>query len=331
MSLFFQKVKAKLGWSLNDGLNALGLGHNKLEPAGFKRVILYHGIDLAGQKKLNSRFLAKDILEQHLVWFKENCWVVPASSMFLEGKNLSKPVISLSFDDGYRNNFQYVLPLLRKYNLPASFFISSIPQLGFDIHWADLLDLVAFTSGKPLIIGQEDYFLKKGAYVHQLTGRSLKSRCKIASSDWLGEMRIELEKQADFRKQQEWNAYWQLMRVSEIKEMASEPLVTLGSHGQSHVSIAAMSSREASRELADSKAWLESISGREIEAFSYPSGEYNENCISMAEAAGYKRQFAVDYLKPEHAHDPRIVDRLVVNPHISWYNQRLALAKGSYF
>lgn len=43
------------------------------------------------------------------------------------------------------------------------------------------------------------------------------------------------------------------------------------------------------REVADNKAWLEDLIGREIDSFAYPGGRYNETTISQVRRAGFSR------------------------------------------
>jgi peptidoglycan/xylan/chitin deacetylase (PgdA/CDA1 family) len=46
-------------------------------------------------------------------------------SNFSTQTSLSSKNIIITFDDGYRDNFLYAAPILKKYNVPATFFVTS--------------------------------------------------------------------------------------------------------------------------------------------------------------------------------------------------------------
>ena len=68
-------------------------------------------------------------------------------------------------------------------------------------------------------------------------------------------------------------------------------LVTIGSHSLTHPSLSMLSEKEARRELCESRARLKKLLRRDINAFSFPYGDFNENLISWCREAGYKRIF----------------------------------------
>jgi len=42
-----------------------------------------------------------------------------------KGKKITPKTIAITFDDGYRDNLLYAAPILKKYNIPATFFVTS--------------------------------------------------------------------------------------------------------------------------------------------------------------------------------------------------------------
>jgi peptidoglycan/xylan/chitin deacetylase (PgdA/CDA1 family) len=68
-----------------------------------------------------------DVFERHLQWLKEHCRLVSLVDL-ASGANISdtgKPVAAITFDDGYDDNHSYALPLLVRYGVPATFFITA--------------------------------------------------------------------------------------------------------------------------------------------------------------------------------------------------------------
>ena len=43
----------------------------------------------------------------------------------LENRELPGGSVAVTFDDGYRNNFEQAMPILQKYGLPATFFVAT--------------------------------------------------------------------------------------------------------------------------------------------------------------------------------------------------------------
>ncbi len=84
------------------------------------------------------------------------------------------------------------------------------------------------------------------------------------------------------------------MSVDELILCASHPLITIGSHSVSHPFLTRCDDPSLRRELGESKAFLESIAGREVELFAYPTGDYDRRVAEATRRAGYRRAFAVD-------------------------------------
>ena len=79
--------------------------------------------------------------------------------------------------------------------------------------------------------------------------------------------------------------------TEELKTLAADPLVTIGSHGMSHKVFPQMTAEEKKKELIISKEKLEIVIGKEVDFFAYSHGQYDEETLSLVRV--YKYAFGV--------------------------------------
>jgi peptidoglycan/xylan/chitin deacetylase (PgdA/CDA1 family) len=67
-----------------------------------------------------------DLFERQLAWLVEHCDMIPMRQMLDAAAEPggSRPAVAITFDDGYADNHEFALPLLVKYGVPATFFVT---------------------------------------------------------------------------------------------------------------------------------------------------------------------------------------------------------------
>ncbi len=310
-------------------LTACGLGAVFQRNRSGRRLINYHGVDERGSTQYNGRFISRASLEQHLAYFTRHFNVVTLTD-YLEGAwHAEKLTVCLTFDDGYRNNLKHVLPLLEKYQAPASFFVTAVAAMGRDTLWPDRLDLTTALSQRSIEIDGETFRKSAGgAYVSERG--TLKQLCVTGGDVFSVQAERALAQVLDLKAHPELAEYWQLMTQEEIRTLSESPLVTVGSHGVSHCSFEHVSRDVAREEMQRSKTWLEDVTGKEVNVFAYPFGHYTRENLDDAEALGFTHQLALDFRRPEDEQDPRLYGRFGVNPYIEWDLQLIFMLNGRY-
>jgi peptidoglycan/xylan/chitin deacetylase (PgdA/CDA1 family) len=108
-------------------------------------VLTYHHIRKAKTGDYNS--VSPEIFDQQMNWLKENNYQVISYGQFYQiltstAKEPQKSVV-ITFDDGYKDQYQNGLPILKKYGYPAIFFVNynSINWWGY-MSWDMLKDLI---------------------------------------------------------------------------------------------------------------------------------------------------------------------------------------------
>lgn len=108
-------------------------------------ILTYHNFDPSNPGSMG---ITTQKFEEQLKWLKDNGYtVIPLQDLvsYLQGKSSSIPAKSvvITADDGRDSVYKYMLPLVRKYNIPVTLFIypSSISNAKYAMTWEQLKEL----------------------------------------------------------------------------------------------------------------------------------------------------------------------------------------------
>ena len=249
----------------------------------------------------NAYSLNKDLaitpekLEEFILFFKQKGYIfisLDELAAWLDGKfNIQQKFICLTFDDGYQDTLIYGLPILKKHNVPATIYITNCLPNGTAIMWWYLFEnhlkfhsKLILNSSKGISefhwADEQDAFSQFGKVseaIKIIPGNELKEVLSLS----FGLSASEIEKQGE-----SISLSW-----DEIKELANEPLITIGAHTMNHISVKHQTEELVFDEMKSSKSEIEKHIGKEVVHFAYPFGgefDVSKRDLELAAKAGFK-------------------------------------------
>jgi peptidoglycan/xylan/chitin deacetylase (PgdA/CDA1 family) len=279
--------------------------------------IFYHGVVNKDSSHIFARHIQTEQFEQHMKYLHKNFNVISQSEafeMYKQGIKADKYTLTVSFDDGYLNNLHNALPIIEKYKIKTTFFISGVCTEDENyLMWADIVAFARYFSEESYVIIEDKKFIKQGKFnlVTQDGKYNIADYIKKLSYEErtivLGQL-VDRYKLNDKLKDipSEW---WKLLNSEQLKNLSSSELVTIGSHGFFHYNLANIAHEKAFDEMKKSKEILEDITQTAINSISFPDGSYNEEVKKMARSLGYTELLAVDYRCASDIHEKDILNR----------------------
>jgi peptidoglycan/xylan/chitin deacetylase (PgdA/CDA1 family) len=221
--------------------------------------------------------------------------------------NLPHRAVAITFDDGYVDNLIYAKPILEKYNIPATFFITT-GNLGQEKEfWWDELEQVLLTP-KPLPlklsleIKGEIYHWELEEYNNSKLDSNIKAwqakkgaRLFLYYSLWQ-KLQPLLAKNRDriLQKIYTWaeitpqtRPYYRPLQPQELPFLATKNLIEIGAHTLNHPFLSNLILESQREEIKTSKKYLEVILKSPVTSFSYPFGKYTLDTVSLVKTMGF--------------------------------------------
>ncbi len=247
---------------------------------GKKLILVYHRINDTTYDF--NRITVKPLcFEEHLRYLKENFEILSVCDILkYDG---TRNAVAVTFDDGYKDFYDIALPLLKKYDFPATVFISTqnigeikefwmtelLRLLYFSKEYEEELELNIFGQDIRLPVSNINQRTEAYAFLRNVFMRSGRKR----KEDILDSIRRQLKTDAHGRKE------YLPLHEEEIRYLAQEKLVDIGAHTVSHPSLARLGREEMQAEVQESMEVLTKLTGKKIKMFAYPfggTGDHND-------------------------------------------------------
>jgi peptidoglycan/xylan/chitin deacetylase (PgdA/CDA1 family) len=326
----WSKSIRKAAYLSGDARHIFGLDKDLYQNARGNRIVLYHNVCKSDPHKFNTLFITAERFEEHLQYYKKYFNVVSLDDYYAGNFSNEKFNITLTFDDGLANNYNYILPLLTKYRIPATFFVTAIRDAGFDILWNDMLSIAGYYGPEKFTYKNQTYRKNRNSKYVDDKGVPYADKLRAAGFNEKAALMSILEQLTGFKANRQDDDYWLQMTPVQIKTMSASAFVTIGAHGYYHNDLALIYPTNAASEMMMCKEYLENITGKQISSFAFPYGSYNEQVLKDAKEAGYTQLLATDFIKQEDGRDITMHERFTVNPFISTPNQLNAIIRGRY-
>lgn len=252
-------------------------------------ILTYHRVLPAGEcadYPFPSMAMDLDAFRDQVRWLADRFTVLPVGEALGElqkGASPDRPLVSLTFDDGYRDNARLAAPVLEDSGLRATFFVTAGLAGTGELLWFDRAALTWEREGPPAV----------RAAVARLPGRATGAPELATRRDWVEFLKtldpdrctsvLEAIEGAGGPPRDE---RFGLMTAGEVRALADAGH-EIASHSLTHPVLTRLEDEGLRRELLGSRERLEAWLGRPVRGFAYPNGDHDARTVEAARSAGY--------------------------------------------
>jgi len=203
----------------------------------------------------------------------------------------------VTFDDGWADNYAYAFPILKKYGIHATMFVSTNIIGSNELPWTDRVAYYTYNSALDNIIqvtecawkkigkessGIQQFIKDKRFFVERVIFdmKKMKNQEILSVMDEF-DSKFSYEKEC-LMKSRPW------MTWDEIMEM-KDGGISFGSHAHNHLILTSIPLRQVQDEVVMSKRILFERMGARVTMFSYPNGCYNNEIIRVISENGFTK------------------------------------------
>ncbi len=201
-----------------------------------------------------------------------------------------RPFACLTFDSGYRDVHDHAWPILRRNRAPFTIYVAAnfVDHVG-EAWWMALARIIETQARIGLAVGNDEY-----RFV--CTTRMQKAEVYHALEELLWSLQSDHDIRATMRELcmrynvnlSSFNQYF--LNWDQVREMAADPLVTIGTQSVSHAILTKLRPSDAEKEMEMGRSVIEAAIGQRPKHFAYPFGDarsFGAREVRMVQALGF--------------------------------------------
>ena len=286
-------------------------------------ILLYHRVTTVSSDPW-SLCVSPRHFSEHLETLHRLGELVPLQHVLTDAArwNSSKPIIALTFDDGYVDNLMIAKPILDRYGVPATVFVTTGYVGGRREFWWDELERLMVS---PVTLPQFLELTLRGKGHRWAAGEERLALCKSVRQALLP--LTDAEREDAFNQLEVWSGSAHEVRPThraltgeEIVDLARGDLIEIGAHTVTHPVLLGLSTAEQENELRRCKATLEGLVDKEITSFAYPYGSFDAAATGLVRDIGFARACTTSARLVGRGTDPYRLPRFGV---LDWNGEEL--------
>ncbi len=277
----------------------------KIQHKGKIIVLMYHRVlsenDAAVSLMQPGMYVTKNVFDMQVEYLSTYYEVITSNYLLflLENKEIDKKKMYcvITFDDGWRDNYINAYPVLKKYNVPASIFLTT-SLIGTNYwfwpeklkHLLNVINICSDLNIKGLKRSKIiDFILDcfcEGRNIERKYGRehfdSIVEELKAHKAEEIDEALDEIYNKLKVELPTE-----RVLLTWEEVHLMSKNGITFGSHTCKHKILTEISDAEVEYELRKSMKKLKDEHVNFIPIFCYPNGDFNSDVQNIVRKTGY--------------------------------------------
>jgi len=272
-------------------------------PSPWLTVLTYHSVRAPGPYAFDDGVVdaTPEDFEHHVATIARYCRVLGVDEIrhFAAGGKLPPGAVAITFDDGYRNNFDVALPILARHGVRAIFFVTTGFLEERRIFWWDRAAYLLKSSEKEWIEVHYPALLNvrlvgpRRKQALRAVLRLVKDFYDLDLARFMDELaracEVEWNRELDRRFADELLMSWDHVRALRAAGMDVQ------SHTRNHLVLQTLPEEKLDEELGGSREQLEGVLGEKVRALAYPVGHTIADRPRIRDAvrrAGYQLGFS---------------------------------------
>ena len=259
-------------------------------------IICYHGV--SNEKKhpiinFNGKHINLKIFNKQIKYISTKCNPISMKQVYFNLKKkipFKKKSVCVTFDDGFKNNFKFAAKILKKYNVPAIFYLCPGLIGKSEMFWVDKIEAaIAFSKKKKInffFFGKKYSLNISNIQKRKEAIKKLKIICKRLPDK---KKDIFIEKiiySTKVKLTQKLHNNYKTLSWSEVRKIIKDRLFDIGGHSMKHSIFTKMNLKEVDQDIKKTKKIIFKNASVKVRYFSYPEGQSNKSIANLMKKNG---------------------------------------------